>query len=351
LQPGVSFRNDHKQEKGWFMKKMMKQWLPAALLAMSFAGVAAAQTSEVETPKPQAGTSTGVAPTFPAANPKNFTATSPTTDEVNSFLKAIWGYDENRKWEVAAILKTSAPGVAKVVVFVGEVGQAGAKSTTFFTTPDGKHAIADQVIDFGAKPFEADRKVLQDRADGPATGAAGKSLMLVEFADLQCPHCKEAQDTMTRLAQDFPQARIVYQNFPLSEIHPYAFRAAAEGVCVRKAKGDAAFFTYASAVYAKQESLTPELADKTLGDAVKAAGGDPAAAATCAATDATKQAVTASIDLGKEVGVDQTPVLFINGHLMPINALPYETLRKIIAYQANLDGVTIHLQPMLGTLK
>ncbi len=331
--------------------KRMKQWLPAAALTMMFAGVAVAQTSEVESPKPQADAPKVTAPAFPPVSPKNFTAASPTADEVNSFLKAIWGYDENRKWEVAAILKTSAPGVAKVVVFVAETGQAGAKTTVFFTTPDGKHAIADQVIDFGAQPFAETRKTLQDHADGPAQGAASKELLLVEFADLQCPHCKEAQGTMANLAKDFPQARIVYQNFPLAEIHPFAFRAAAEGVCVRKAKGDAAFFTYEAAVYDKQESLTPELADKTLGDAVTAAGGDPAAAAACAATEATKQEVTASIELGKSVGVDQTPLLYVNGHQLPLNALPYETLRKIVAYQAGLDGITVQLQPLLGTLK
>lgn len=331
--------------------KRMKQWLPAAALTMMCAVAAMAQTSEVETPKPQANAPQVAAPVFPAVNPKNFTAPSPTADEVNSFLKSMWGYDENRKWEVAAILKTSAPGVAKVVVFVSEAGQASAKTTVFFTTPDGKHAIADQVIDFGAQPFAETRKKLQDAADGPAQGATGKELLLVEFADLQCPHCKEAQGAMANLAKDFPQARIVYQNFPLPEVHPFAFRAAAEGVCVRKAKGDAAFFTYAAAVYDKQASLTPELADKTLADAVTAAGGDPAAAATCAATEATKQVVTASIELGKSVGVDQTPTLFVNGHALPMNALPYETLRKIVAYQAGLDGVTVHLQPMLGTLK
>ena len=27
----------------------------------------------------------------------------------------------------------------------------------------------------------------------------------MEFADLQCPHCKDAQPTMKRLAKDFPQ--------------------------------------------------------------------------------------------------------------------------------------------------
>jgi len=325
----------------------------AALTLALGSGLAMAQTANVQEPAPQEPqTTSAVTPAFPPVSPKNFTATSPTVEDVNSFLKAIWGYDENRVWSVAAILKTPAPGVSKVVVFVAEKGQsAKSAQTVFYTTPDGKHAIADQVIDFGAKPFAETRKVLQESADGAAEGAAAKDLLLVEFADLQCPHCKEAQETMNNLAQDFPKARIVFENFPISEIHPYAFRAAAEGECVRKAKGDAAFFSYAKAVFNKQEALTPEGVDATLASAVTAAGGDPKAAAACAETAAAKDDVNASIKLAAEVGVDQTPVLFVNGHLLPVNGLPYETLKKIIAFQAGQDGIAVHLQPTLTSLK
>jgi protein-disulfide isomerase len=341
-------------KKGWRMKMTMKQWLPTAALTMMIAGAAVAQAPAAaapQAPKPQEAAA--AAPTaFPPVNPKNFTVDTPTVAEVNSFLKSIWGYDTNRTWEVAAILKTPAAGVAKVVVFVGENGQAGgAKTTVFFTTPDGKHAIADQVIDFGANPFADNRKVLEERADGAAKGATSKNLEFVEFADLQCPHCKEAQETMANLAKDFPEAHIVFENYPIAEIHPFAYRAAAEGVCVRKAKGDAAFFTYVATVYDKQAGLTAESADATLAAAVTAAGGDPKAAATCADDSATKQAVDASIALGKDVGVDQTPLLYVNGHMLPITAMPYETLKKIVVFQAEQDGITVHPQPSLTSLK
>jgi len=273
-------------------------------------------------------------------------------DEVNSFLKAMWGYDDNRIWEVAAITKTPAPGVARVVVFVADTTQPGkGTSSVFYTTPDGKHAIADKVMDFGAKPFAPDRALLQARADGPTRGAKGNELMLVEFADLQCPHCKDAQETMNNLAQDFPQARIVYENFPLAEIHPYATRAAAEGVCIRKAKGDAAFFQYVQGVYERQGALTVESGEAALAAAATAAGADPKAAAACAATPAARAEVDAESKLGKDIGVDQTPMLAVNGHLLPLGGIPYEVLKRIVAYQAGQDGIEVHLQPTLSNLK
>ena len=342
------------------MKKVVMTKVLAMMGAMVLgAGAMVAQAPPVVSPATQDAERAAQAPApkananpFPKIDPKNFNAESPTRDEVDSFLKAMWGYDENRIWQVAAILKTPAPGVSKVVVFVADKSQPGKGGpTVFFTTPDGKHAIADSVIPFGVKPFADVRKVLQERATGASEGAKSNDLMLVEFADLQCPHCKEAQDTMNHLQQDFPQAKIVFENFPIAEIHPFAFRAAAEGVCIRKQKGDAAFFQYVQSVFDKQGALTPESADAALEAAATAAGADPKAAASCAATDAAKDAVNAEEQLGKDIGIDQTPILVVNGHPLPIGSVSYETLKKIVAFQAGQDGITVKLQPSLNTLK
>ncbi len=275
---------------------------------------------------------------LPAANPKFFTASSPSVETVNGFLKSLLGYDSNRIWRVEAIQTTQSPNVSKVIVFVSDKSpNPKVVPTVFFVLPDGKHAIAgSEVLPFGAKPFADIRKTLVDGADGAYRGSASKNLMLVEFADLQCPHCKEAQATMDQLAKDFPNARIVFQSFPLVDLHPYSFKAAAYGYCVQKQKNDA-FFPYASAVFDAQAALTPETGDAALKDAVTKAGLDAAAVDACAATQATKDQVNASVKLGQGIGVDQTPLLAVNGHVLPLTT-PYETLKKIIAFQAAEDG-------------
>jgi protein-disulfide isomerase len=324
--------------------------------ALSVTAMAGAQTSTgtgaAGTPAPAAAQKAAVplqlqnldpttkADPFPAVNPKYFTASSPTVDTVNSFLKTLWGYDSNRIWRVEAIQTTSAPNVSKVVVFVSDrAANSKVQPVPFFVMPDGKHAVAgDAVVPFGATPFADMRKALQEHADGASRGATGKDFLLVEFADLQCPHCKEAQTTMDQLSKDFPNARVVFQSFPLPEVHPFAFKAAAYGYCVQKQKNDA-FFPYAAAVYDTQEALTPETGDATLKSAVTKAGLDPATVDACASTQAIKDQVNASVKLGEAVGVDQTPTLSVNGHMLPLTQIPYETLKKIVAYQATLDGV------------
>ena len=66
---------------------------------------------------------------------------------------------------------------------------------------------------------------------------------------------------------------------------------------------------------------------------------DPSAVALCAATDAAKNDVAASVALAADLGVEQTPTLAVNGRLLPLTGLPYETLKALIVFQAANDGV------------
>ena len=173
-------------------------------------------------------------PVFPKPDPANFTAPAPTRETIDAFLTANWGYDDDRMWSVQAVQKTPVDGVSKVVVFVGDKsGKVKPAALDFFALPDGKHIITgDQIVPFGVNPFADARQQVQQRADGPYRGAASKDLELVEFADFQCPHCKEAQANMDKLVADFPNARIVFQNDPIASIHPESVHAAEYGVCV-----------------------------------------------------------------------------------------------------------------------
>jgi protein-disulfide isomerase len=276
---------------------------------------------------------------LPPANPKNFTASSPSTAEVNSFLKQIWGYDPNRVWEVVGIQNTDAPNVSRVTILVGEQGVSHTPApTVFFVTPDGHHAVTGaDVVTFGAHPFAPVQQKLEAGATGPHRGASSKSLMLVEFADLQCPDCKMAAPIMDKLATDFPNARIVFQVFPLTTIHPQAEKAAEYAVCVAQQKGNAAFFQFVQAVFDTQENLKTD-ADGTLKAAATKAGADATAVSSCAGTPAAAAAVATSVKLGKDLEVNETPTLFVNGRPVPVTGVPYTTLKQIIAYTAQEES-------------
>lgn len=281
------------------------------------------------------------APVFPKPDPANFTAASPTKETVNAFLQTLWGFDDSRIWQVQAILKTQVEGTSKVIVFVGDkTGKQKPTAVQFFALADGKHIIGgDEIIPFGEHPYADYRTLLQQRADGPYRGSASKDLEIVEFADFQCPHCKEAQANMDKLAVDFPKARIVFQTYPLESIHPQAKTASEYGICVTKQGGSNAFFQYAAAVFEGQDGLaTADGATLTLNSAVVKAGLDPAKIAACAAIPAVAAQVEASVKLAQDLNLNQVPTLMINGRQISANA-PYETLKQIIEFQAKLDGI------------
>ena len=305
---------------------------------------AAAQEQVPAAPAPeQAPAAPAAAPVFPKPDPSNFNAPLPTKETINAFLQTAWGYDDTRVWQVQAIMKSPVEGISKVVVFVGDkTGKQKPAALQFFALPDGKHIIAgDEIVPFGEHPYADSRAQLEQRADGPYRGAAAKDLEIVEFADFQCPHCKEAQANMDKLAVDFPKARIVFQTFPLEKIHPASRTAAAYGVCVTKQGGSNAFFSFASAVFDGQDGLaTKDGATLTLNSAVTKAGLDPAKISACAETPAVQASVDAEVKLAQDLNIAQVPTLMINGRQVPIGGTPYETIKKIVEYQAKLDGVS-----------
>ena len=287
------------------------------------------------------------APRFPTPDPKNFTAASPTRATVEAFLKASWGYDADRVYSVQAIQNTAAPGISKVTVFVAQKSNPNPQQVAtlaFYVTPDGKHLISSDLsmLVFGDHPYADARRILSTRADGPSRGSADKKFEFVEFADFQCPHCKKVQPIIDRLLTDFPQAHFIFENFPLTALHSEAYKAATYSVCVAQQSGNEAFFKFVDAVFAAQDGLTPQTSDATLADAVTKVGLDPAKVGSCSYTAAAKGPVDASIKLGQDIDVNQTPMLFVNGRQVPIgevanNDIPYETLKQIVTYQLSLD--------------
>jgi protein-disulfide isomerase len=324
-------------------RRILKPAIIALMLAVAATASPLRALAQQETPSAPSASPIK----FPATEASNFTAAAPSRATVEAFLKESWGYDPDRVWQVWAILKTPSPGISRVMVQVAQKNdpQHQIATASFLVTPDGKHLIANNLsmLNFGDHPYAENRDVLMQRADGPSRGAASKKFELVEFADFQCPHCKATQPIIERLLTDFPQAHFVFENFPLTSVHTEAYKAATYSVCVAQEAGNATFFKFVDAVFANQEQLTPDSSDAALGDAATKVGLDAAKIGSCSYTQAAKNAVDASLKLGQDLNVDETPMLFINGRQIPVgevaeNQLPYETLKQIVEYQFKLDN-------------
>lgn len=233
----------------------------------------------------------------------------PSEATVDSFLHQQFGYQADLTWKISSIRPSVIPGLAEVTVVLAS--PQGQQLTRFYVSPDGEHALVGEIIPFGARPFDPVKNILSKAVTGPSRGPKDAKVMIVEFGDLQCPACKAAQPTIEELVTAEPNARFVFQNFPL-EMHNWAAKGADYADCVGRASNDA-FWKFISKTYEQQTNITAENADEKLTAIATESGlkGDEIAA--CAAKPETKAHVDASIALGKQVDVTGTPTLYING--------------------------------------
>jgi protein-disulfide isomerase len=254
----------------------------------------------------------------------------PTEDTVNSFLLQTFGYDASLSWKVGDIRPSEVQGLAEISVVI--TGPQGPVNEKFLITPDGKHFITGDLAPFGAKPFEEARVKLEKGVNGISKGPAKASVLIVEFSDMQCPHCAKAAPNVEQLIAQEPDARFVFQNYPLP-MHNWAEKGAEYVDCVGRASSDAVW-KFIDKTFEDQSNITESNVDEKLQGIATAAGvkGDEIAA--CVAKPDTKARVEASMALGKSVDVNATPTLFINGRAVS-PAAPVDVLKKIVDFAAS----------------
>src|SRR6202795_3397678 len=199
-----------------------------------------------------------------AASPANAgTTVLPTEDTVNSFLFQMFGYDPTITWKVIEIRPSEVPGLAAVSIVI--TNAQGSNPNRLLISADGKSAITGDILPFGAKPFEDARAKLEKGVNGPAKGPAKAAVTIVEFSDMQCPHCQKAAAGIEQLLAQEPEAHFVFQNFPLPS-HNWAEKAAGYVDCVGRAAGasnDAAW-KFIQKTFDDQANITEANVDEKL---------------------------------------------------------------------------------------
>jgi protein-disulfide isomerase len=257
-------------------------------------------------------------------------ANLPSEDVVNGFLQQTFGYDSQLTWKIVSIKPSEAEGLAEVNVLMS--GPQGQGTQRFFVSEDGQHAVVGDIIPFGKHPFEQTRLQLEKKVNGPSRGPVNAPVTVVEFSDLQCPHCKEANPTVERLVNEDADVRFVFQNFPLPS-HNWAQKAAAYADCVGRASNDA-IWKFIDGVYAAQDDITADNADQKLTELADKAGVKGADIATCAPTPETQSRVEESVKLGQSLDVNSTPTIFINGRPVGVSGNNYDVLKQLVDFAA-----------------
>jgi protein-disulfide isomerase len=280
------------------------------------------------------GKKTTPAAQAPAAKASNL----PSEQTVNEFLRHTFGYEPNLKYKVAEIKPAADPSMSEVTVVLNT--PEGQQVLKLFVTPDQQHALSGEFVPFAADPYAAARQALQ-KANGPARGPANAAVTIVEFGDLQCPACKRAQPTIDKLMSEVPNAKLVFQQFPLTQVHKWAMTAAKYGLCVAKQNNDA-YFKFVDTVYQHQDELqqqTEEQVTPKLKEYAGEAGVNADQVQQCTSDPAIGVKINDSVQLGQEMEVTGTPTLFVGGRKIGnVAGIPYETLKAITLFQADAGG-------------
>lgn len=312
----------------------MKRTLAATLAIFILASWALSQTSAAP-----AGKADAAKPATPAAASQPG-SNLPSEATVNAFFHRMFGFDPNLVFKVISIKASPMDGLAEVSVVVNT--PSGQQMTRLFVEKD--HAIAGELLPFGADPFAQERALLNKQAFGPTQGPATPAIMIVEFGDLECPACKQAQPTIEKLMSSQPKVKLIFQNYPLEQLHPWAQRAAAYVDCITRENNDAAWKFIASvyeqqdAVNQQNESGTPALITK-LNELATGAGVDAKKVATCADSAETKARLERSKKLGEEVAINSTPTFFVNGRRVGnVLSMPPDVLKAVVDFEIAESG-------------
>jgi protein-disulfide isomerase len=231
--------------------------------------------------------------------------------------------------------KSDIPGYAQISVTFNSDGKP-VKSAAFLISADGKTLA--QFNKFDITQNLADRISTAGR---PARGGPPNApVTIVGFDDLECPYCAlmNAELFPAVLNRYKNQVRIVYRDFPLEDIHPWAKHAAVDANCLA-GQSTAGYWNFVDYVHAhaadmagteKSIEKAGQSLDKIALDEGTKQKVDQAALVACILKQ-DDAGVKASIAQGEAdpLRIDSAPVLYVNGEKVE-GVVPVETLYRII---------------------
>jgi len=198
---------------------------------------------------------------------------------------------------------------------------------------DGKKIVQGTVFDIGRNPFQAELDKLKTEG-APGVGTSGAPVAIVEFSDFQCPHCRQLYENMKILTTHYPQVRVVFKNFPIAAVHPWALTAAIGGRCAYQQSPDG-FWKVHDGLFENQDLISAaDIWERLLAYAGQA-GLDKDAFKACMASPEAKQAVETELAEGQVLSVNSTPTVFVNGR--PVVGGDPSVLQQFIDFELGIQ--------------
>ena len=251
--------------------------------------------------------------------------------KIEQKIRSTFGLPSTLTVTVGKREASEMPGYDKVPVTLARDG----RSTThdFLVSKDNKTLIEWQKLDISKDVMES-----INMSGRPERGSKDAKVVIVNYDDFECPFCSRMHQTLfPDLMKTYGnQVKIVYKDYPLTSIHPWAMHAAVDANCLALQNNDA-YWEFADYAHANQKAINGEKRDikeeyekldQITQDIGKKHSIDIAQLNACMKKQ-DEAPVRASMAEGDKIGVDATPTMFVNGERLS-GAVPEPELRKVI---------------------
>lgn len=244
------------------------------------------------------------------------TATAaPTSAQKNieAYLRNLYAFGPDVKLTVSPMKDSPVEGMLETSIDV-TIGE-NKENAKFYVSKDGRFLFRGDLSDMSKDPLAENLAQIRI-ADAPALGDSKAPVTIVEYSDFECPVCRNLHDALRNILPNYAgKIRVIFKDFPIEQLHPWARTAAIAGRCAYQQKPEAFWKVY-DLIYDNQEIISAANAWGKMVDYASQSGLDADALKSCMASPEASAAVNASHANGEKLEVNSTPTVFVNGRRM-----------------------------------
>jgi len=240
-------------------------------------------------------------------------ATSPTQKTIEAYLRHLYAFGPNVALVVGAPKPTQVEGMLETNIDLTIDGNN--QTVKFYVSKDGKFLFQGELSDMTKDPLAQNLAQIQMK-DAPSLGDPSAAVTLVEYSDFECPVCRKLHDALREILPNYAgKVRVLFKDFPIEQLHPWARTAAIAGRCAYQ-QDPKAFWKIYDLIYDNQEIISAANAWTKMMDYAGQSGLDADPFKACMASPEAGAAVNASRANGQLLDVNSTPTVFVNGRRM-----------------------------------
>jgi protein-disulfide isomerase len=260
------------------------------------------------------------------------TATAPAAapaiqKSVEAFLRNFYALGPEIQITVGAPKELGTSGIMETPVDVKT--PEGSEKVKMYLSKDGRYLMRGEVTDLTTDPLAETRAKIVT-ANSPVLGNSNASITLVEYSDFECPVCRILHDGLRGLLPNYPQVKVIFKDYPIENLHPWARTAALAGRCAYM-QDPKAFWKVYDLIYDNQEIISAANAYDKFLDFAGQAGLNKDTLKSCLSSPEAAQAIDASVANANLLEVRSTPTVFITGRR--VVGADAHTIQQYIDYE------------------